>query len=407
MQEDLQVQQTKRRRGRPRKNPGDPVMHYKKRDSEGNVIPREDAGFDNVKYYIPYFPDKSLDVYEPYLNMYFEAMYERQMMWKRKVIDKIDSDVYTADPVFLKFKTFANVYRELDDSAQWSIQTIVRNKSLSTKDIVWKVLVYRLFNKPETFELASLIWEDGIPSFQSYEAEKEKFSRFMQLLKALEAKPFTNAYTIASSFAPGESWVNAYTNYAMPEFHKNIDFLMDTMLVAEKPTDIIDALKTLPGVSTFMSNEIYQDLMYINRFSGIRLFNFTEDDWVNVGPGSSLCLRAIFPNLETRDAQREGIYHLKAMAEEKLKQIGDRCGEPMPYPVWDEEKGEYSVTDKCNLTLCQIEDWLCEFSRYWRMYIRMYVMPKEQPIVSDAEETEECEAETEEHEAETEENDLM
>lgn len=366
----------KRRRGRPRKKPGDPPMHYKKRKDA--LSDSADSDVDNVRYYIPYFPDKSLDVYEPYLNMYFEAMYERQMMWKRKVIDGLEGPC-TEDPIFLRFKTFANVFRELDDSAQWSIHNIIRIKDISVKDIIWKVLVYRLFNKPETFELSSMIWPNGIPNFDDYENEKGKFVKFMQLLKALDAKPFTHAYTITSSFAPGETWVDAYTKTAMPAVHKSVDFLMDAMLIAEKPTDIIDALKTLPGISTFMSNEIYQDLMYINRFSDVKIFNFVEDDWVNVGPGSSMCLRAIFPNLVTRDAQRSGIYKLRDMAEEKLRKIGEKRGEPMPYPVWDKDKKAYIVSDKFNITLCQIEDWLCEFSRYWRMHVRVNLMIQEIP----------------------------
>ena len=32
-------------------------------------------------------PNESLEVYEPYLRLFFETMYERQMIWKRRFID--------------------------------------------------------------------------------------------------------------------------------------------------------------------------------------------------------------------------------------------------------------------------------------------------------------------------------
>lgn len=360
------IQPVKRGRGRPPKNPGDPVQHYKTRKNS------DESFIENTRYYIPFLPKRGEeDVCEENLNLYFEAMYERQLMWKRKVVDKLPAP-WTKDKTFLQFKTFANVYRELDDSAQWCIRHIILDSTLDTKNIVWKVLVYRLFNKAATFELSSYIWPNGIPDYSKYDSyEKERFINFMNALKALDAKPFTNAYTVASSFAPGETWVNAFAGVLMPYIHENIDFIMDACLIAENPTDIIDALKELPGISTFMSNEIYQDLMYVTRFTNHKIFQFVENDWVNVGPGSSLGLRVIFPNLITKTQQRQGIYKLKEMAPKKLEEIATAHGEPMPYVKWNDVDSKYDIISDCNLTLCQIEDWLCEWSRYWRMHLKV------------------------------------
>lgn len=360
-----EIQRPKRGRGRPRKNPGDPVQHYKtKKNPEGVTL------VEDMKYYIPFLPKRGgADICEENLDLYFEAMYERQLMWKRKVLDKAPGP-WTTDETFLQFKTFANVYRELDDSAQWCIRHIIMDQALDTRNVVWKVLVYRLFNKAATFELTSHVWPNGIPDYEKYEDERNRFLKFMNVLKELDAKPFTNAYTVASSFAPGETWVNAFAGVLMPYIHENIDFIMDACLIAECPTDIIDALKEIPGISTFMSNEIYQDLMYITRFTEHKIFQFVENDWVNIGPGSSLGLRVIFPNLITKSQQRQGIYKLKDMAPSKLAEIAEKHGEPMPYAKWDEAENCYTTVPDCNLTLCQIEDWLCEWSRYWRMHLK-------------------------------------
>ena len=33
-------------------------------------------------------PDESLSLFEPHLRLFFETMYERQLIWKRRFIDK-------------------------------------------------------------------------------------------------------------------------------------------------------------------------------------------------------------------------------------------------------------------------------------------------------------------------------
>ena len=36
---------------------------------------------------------------------------------------------------------------------------------------------------------------------------------------------------------------------------------------------------------------------------------------------------------------------------------------------WNKEKKAYEITNECNITLHQIEMWLCEYQKYWKMVI--------------------------------------
>jgi hypothetical protein len=96
---------------------------------------------------------------------------------------------------------------------------------------------------------------------------------------------------------------------------------------------------------------------------------FTQNDFTNVGPGASVGIRLIFPNLKTLREQKQGIYWLRDAAEEMLTIIGNEKGVGMPYLEWDKTDRHYVITDKCNITLHQIEMWLCEFQKYWKMII--------------------------------------
>lgn len=43
--------------------------------------------FENNAWYDK-LPDENLEVYEPHLRLFFELMHERQLIWKRRFIDK-------------------------------------------------------------------------------------------------------------------------------------------------------------------------------------------------------------------------------------------------------------------------------------------------------------------------------
>ena len=97
---------------------------------------------------------------------------------------------------------------------------------------------------------------------------------------------------------------------------------------------------------------------------------FDQNDYTNVGPGASIGIRLIYPSLKTLKDQKQAIYWLRDDAEKELSKIAKSKGVPMYYLEWDKEKREYYFNDKCNITLHQIEMWLCEFQKYWKMTIK-------------------------------------
>ena len=128
---------------------------------------------------------------------------------------------------------------------------------------------------------------------------------------------------------------------------------------------------------------------------------FDQNDFTNVGPGASIGIRLIYPSLKTIREQKQAIYWLRDMADEMLDKIGKEKGEPFPYLAWDKARGEYYLFTKQEweegelnddpiyhgITLHQIEMWLCEFQKYWKMIIgegkqRSKFVPKSKSIIS-------------------------
>lgn len=313
-------------------------------------------------------PNENLTVYEPFFQLFFETMYERMMIWKRRFIEQRPRP--WTENVILRDSKFTNVYRELDRNSQWQIHNILLDSSLSPMNLIWKLMVFRFFNNPETFKcgIEWRGWRNGIPDWKDY--NEDEFAVFIDDVRKSGQNPYTNAYLINSMSTPGKSRDYCYTRLVIPTLHKRIPQLISVVRNAESPESIIDYLKTVPAVADFIAHEFYQDFTYIPRYTNRKFMKFNQNDFTNVGPGASIGIRLIYPNLKTIREQKQAIYWLRDAAEEQLVKIGLAKGEPMGYLEWNKESQQYQLVDKCNITLHQIEMWLCEFQKYWKMMIR-------------------------------------
>ena len=158
--------------------------------------------FEHAEWYDK-LPDESLSLFEPHLRLFFETMYERQLIWKRRFIDKKERP-WTNNKIFQESK-FTNVYRELDRTSQWQIKHILLDDKLSLKNLIWKMMVFRFFNNPETFVkgMQEMGWRNGIPDWKDY--DEDDFASFIEEVRKSGQNPYTNAYLINSMSAPGKS----------------------------------------------------------------------------------------------------------------------------------------------------------------------------------------------------------
>ena len=332
-------------------------------------------------------PDENLSVYEPYLHLFFETMYERMMIWKRRFIEERPRP--WTDNAILRDAKFTNVYRELDRNSQWQIRNILlKSGEMTLLNLIWKMMVFRTFNNPETFMKGMQWkgWRSGVPDWKEY--DENEFAEFIAEVRKGGQNPFTNAYLINSMATPGRSRDYCYTRLVIPMLRKHIPQLISIVRSADTPERIITYLKTLPSVSDFIAHEYYQDFTYIPRYTDHEFMKFTQNDFTNVGPGASVGIRLIYPNLKTTREQKQAIYWLRDAASEQLSQIGAEKGEPMGYLEWDKEQQKYRLSGDCNITLHQIEMWLCEFQKYWKMVIgegkqRSKFVPKTTSLAKD------------------------
>lgn len=341
-------------------------------------------------------PNENIDVHEENKRLFFWLMHERMCIWKHRFIDKKERP-WTENEILRDYK-FTNVYRELDRNSQWQIKNILLDDSLSLKNLIWKMMVFRFFNNPETFTfnpknkaiqgnlfgaptksglkqaqshdelIPATKWKNGIPDYDEY--DEDEFSRFIAGIRSTGLNPYTTAYLINSQAAPGQPRDYCYTRVVVPTLHAKIPEIIKTVISAKSPEDIIRYLTKMPAVADFIAHEFYQDFTYIPRYTDRKFMKFDQNDYTNVGPGASIGIRLIYPSIDNLKDQKQAIYWLRDAAEKELAKIAKSKGEPMYYLEWDKEKRQYYFSDECNITLHQIEMWLCEFQKYWKMTIK-------------------------------------
>ena len=223
-------------------------------------------------------PAKVSEVYESYWR--FAA--ERQAVFFRRV--RAEGGPWTDNPVLGLYK-FTNAYRASDRVSQYLIRRVIYRDDMprSPREVFFRILLFKLFNKIETWELLEqtlgpVTFEDY--SFAAYDAV---LSRAMQAGRRI--------YSAAYIMPPGSR------SFGRPAKHQNHLLLLESMMadrlpdrLAQTPTmqEGFEKLRAYPTIGDFLAYQFITDINYSE------LTDFSEMDFVVPGPGARDGLRKCF-----------------------------------------------------------------------------------------------------------------
>lgn len=225
----------------------------------------------------------------PVFELYWRFAVERQQIFFKRV--RGTPSPWTDDPILRTYR-FTNAYRAADRVSQFLIRNVIYAGSQDLEEIFFRVLLFKLFNRIETWEL---LQEELEPlSWRTFD-----FRRYDTILNA--------------AMDAGETIYSAAYIMPCPVFgsrrkHSNHLLLLKRMMQEKVPNRVGSAktleamfstLRAQPSLGDFLAFQFAIDLNY----SAIK--DFSEMDFVVAGPGARSGIRKAF--LDIGDLREEEI----------------------------------------------------------------------------------------------------
>lgn len=258
------------------------------------------------------------------LSEFYDFLIERQQIYIRKELEEQDKP-WTEDEVLQKYH-FCNVHREFDSGTRFYIDEVCNTND--PEILFLRTIIYRILNNPDSFK-----------DIESHiKGTRTNIHKIVNILRNRSETVFSSAYRIG-----GPNWTN-YEGKIGQMFYgtirdniiKNPDIIFKIMY-APSMEEAHEKLMTINGIGEFFAYEVVIDLNYL-------WFDFTENDFVSVGPGAKQGLNILSVPGENYEDQLRFIWSIQSKYTEDL----------------------WLPDHKDHLTLRDIEHTLCEYSKYVR-----------------------------------------
>lgn len=218
-------------------------------------------------------------------DTYWQFATERQEVFFRRL--QGNRRPWTSDPIIEEHK-FTNAYRASDRVSQYLIRNVIYRDDLpsTSEEVCFRILLYKLFNKIETWELLEKTL--GPITYADY-----SFKRYDAILaKALSQG--VRIYSAAYIMPPGGK---AFGHSSKHQNHlKLLEMMMrdnvpDRLSESRRMRDAFELLLSYPTIGDFLAYQFVTDINYSN------VTNFSEMEFVMPGPGALDGIRKCFSSL--------------------------------------------------------------------------------------------------------------
>lgn len=260
---------------------------------------------------------KRQDIYD----LYWYFAYERQNIFWKKL--KGANSPWTTDEILQQYK-FCNSYRVNDRVSQYLLKKVIyTTKKYSKQDTIFRIVLFKLFNKESTWELL----EDNIGDITLKSFQIDRYSNVLNKALHENIKIYNDAYISCANKVFG--YDRKHDNH-LRLINKMfvIDKMQDKIIKCKSMEEAFNIIKSYPLIGNFMAYQLITDINYSE------VVNFSEMEFTVAGPGSERGIKKCF--ISTGDLSKEDIIKYMCENQEKefrrlgldFKKIGDR---PLQY----------------------------------------------------------------------------
>ncbi|HEX9428843.1 MAG TPA: nucleotide kinase domain-containing protein [Candidatus Bathyarchaeia archaeon] len=190
---------------------------------------------------------------------------------------------WSDDPILSMYR-FTNPYRASDRVSQYLIRHVLYEGDQSIEEVFFRALLFRLFNKIETWErlasaLGPLTWGDF------------DYDSYVEVLDATTGsgqRIYSGAYIIPS---PRFGRLRKHQNHLKLLQRMMIESVPDRVHTADSLLEVFNIIRSYPSFGNFLSFQFSIDLNYSE------ILDFSENDFVAAGPGAQAGIRKCFSDM--------------------------------------------------------------------------------------------------------------
>ena len=206
-------------------------------------------------------------------DLYWYFAYERQNIFLKKISGS--NPPWTDDKILQEYK-FCNSYRVNDRVSQYLLKNVIYNgKTYSKEDMIFRIVLFKLFNKETTWELLMKNFDDiTLETF-----DFKKYSIVLENAISSGIKIYNDAYISCANKAFGYN--RKHDNHlALLNKMFNVDKMQNKILNSKTMEEAFNIIKSYPLIGNFMAYQLITDINYSDAV------NFEESEFTIAGPGS-------------------------------------------------------------------------------------------------------------------------
>jgi hypothetical protein len=216
-------------------------------------------------------------------DTYWRFATERQATYFRRFTQA--DGPWTNDPVISVHK-FTNAYRASDRVSQYLIRQVIYGAAYSARDTVFRILLFKIFNKIETWELL----ESKFGPLTADSFDQGAFDRVLGEATAADTRIYSAAYIMPSAPKVDATSFKHRTHLALLSSVLR-EGVPERLVAAKSLAEVYAIFLSLPSFGPFLAYQYAVDLNYSEHLA------FSENDFVQPGPGALNGLAKCFSSL--------------------------------------------------------------------------------------------------------------
>lgn len=247
---------------------------------------------------------KRQEIYDIY--WYFAA--ERQNIFVKK--KNGESAPWTDDEILQEYK-FCNSYRVNDRVSQYLLKNVIyTSKKYSKRDMIFRIILFKLFNLESTWELL----EEKIGDITLDTFSFERYKVILDSAMESGTRIYNDAYISCATKAFG--YDKKHENHlALLDKMFNVDRVDEKIVNAKNMEDAFNILKAYPLIGNFMAYQLVTDINYSE------VVNFSELEFTVVGPGSKRGIEKCFVSIG-KNSYEDIIKYMCENQEKEFERLG-------------------------------------------------------------------------------------